>query len=34
VTVIFTGGIGVLILLTAVRRRRRPEADSEKGPAP
>ena len=33
-TVIFTGGIGVLILLTAVRRRRRPEADGEKGSAP
>ena len=33
-TVIFTGGVGVLILLTAVRRRRRPAADSEKGSAP
>ena len=37
-TVIFTGGIGVLILLTAVRRRRREEddeiADSEEGSAP
>ena len=33
-TVIFTGGIGVLILLTAVRRRRRPEADGEKGSVP
>jgi len=41
VTVIFTGGIGVLVLLTAVRRRRRPEdssaaddAGAEKGTAP
>lgn len=34
VTVIFTGGIGVLILLTAVRRRRRPEDGGEKEPAP
>ncbi len=32
-TVIFTGGVGVLILLAGVRRRRRPAADSEKGPA-
>ena len=37
-TVVFTGGIGVLILLTAVRRRRRESKDeiveSEKEPAP
>ncbi len=33
-TVIFTAGIGVLILLTAVRRRRRPPGDREKGSAP
>jgi multicomponent Na+:H+ antiporter subunit B len=33
-TVIFTGGVGVLILLAGVRRRRRPAADSEKGSAP
>jgi len=34
VAVIFTGGIGVLILLTAVRRRRRSAGDREKGSAP
>ncbi len=34
VTVIFTGGIGVLILLTAMRRRRRSEAAAEKESAP
>ena len=33
-TVIFTGGVGVLILLAGVRRRRRPAADSDKGSAP
>jgi len=32
-TVIFTGGIGVLILLTAARRRRPPKADSDNGSA-
>ncbi|MCZ6586761.1 MAG: DUF4040 domain-containing protein [Alphaproteobacteria bacterium] len=32
--VIFTGGIGVLILLTAVRRRRRLAGDRDKGSAP
>lgn len=34
VTVIFTGGIGVLILLTAVRRRRPRAVESKKEPAP
>ena len=34
VTVIFTGGIGVLILLTAARRRRRTDTDVNKELAP